>query len=333
MATFTAVRNKKQTAGSLAGVIQYVTQAKKTMLDSKWLVSGNNCVPMSSILEMMTTKQRFKKTDGRQFYHFVQSFSEEDDLTPEEVNAIGVEFAQKQFPDFEVLVATHIDTDHLHNHLVVNSVSCVNGRKLHQNAADLQQHRNANDEICITHGLSVLEPPQKHSHKKQMRPGEYQAGLRGDSWKLDLIHTINEALEYVDDRESFMDFMENEGYQVTWTDTRKHITFTCPNGRKCRDSSLHDETFLKENLETLFAYRQATGFRPRTLEPDEGWMGEVVNNLIKLGRSLENNTDFSPLPSLPTWTDSKQRRREAIKKLAMGQKLSSDQNQSWQPMW
>lgn len=100
-----------------------------------------------------------------------------------------------------------------------------------------------------------------------------------------------------------------------------------------RDSSLHDETFLKENLETLFAYRQATGFRPRTLEPDEGWMGEVVNNLIKLGRSLENNTDFSPLPSLPTWTDSKQRRREAIKKLAMGQKLSSDQNQSWQPMW
>lgn len=333
MATFTAVKNKKQTAGAMANVMEYVTQATKTMLDGRWLVTGNNCVAQSSYLEMVTTKRRFKKTDGRQFYHFVQSFSEEDDLTPEEVNAIGIEFAQKQFTDFEVLVATHIDTDHLHNHLVVNSVSCVNGRKLHQNAADLQQHRKANDEICIAHGLSVLEPPQKHSRKKQMRPGEYQAGLRGDSWKLDLIHTINEALEYVDDRESFMEFMENEGYQVTWTDDRKHITFTCPNGRKCRDSSLHDETFLKENLETLFAYRQATGFRPRTLEPDEGWMGEVVNNLIRLGRSLENNTDFSPLPSLPTWTDSKQRRREAIKKLAMGQKLSNDQNQSWQPMW
>ena len=318
----------------MANVMEYVTQRKKTMLGDRWLVTGNNCVAQSSYLEMVTTKQRFKKTDGRQFYHFVQSFSEDDDLTPEEVNAIGMEFAQRQFPDFEVLVTTHIDTDHLHNHLVVNSVSCVNGRKLHQNSDDLQQHRKVNDEICIAHGLSVLEPPQKRSRKKQMRPGEYQAGLRGDSWKLDLIHTINEALEYVDDRESFIEFMENEGYQVTWADNRKHITFTCPNGRKCRDSSLHDETFLKENLEALFIYRQATGFRPRTLEPDEGWMGEAATGIIQLGRSLENSADLPPLPSPPTWTDSKQRRREAIKKLAMGQKLSGDQNQSWQPtMW
>ena len=334
MATFTAVKNKTQTASAMVNVMEYVAQRKKTMLGDRWLVTGSNCVAQSSYLEMVTTKQRFKKTDGRQFYHFVQSFSENDDLTPEEVNAIGVEFAQKQFPDFEVLVATHIDTDHLHNHLVVNSVSCVNGRKLHQNADDLQQHRKVNDEICIAHGLSVLEPPQKRSRKKQMRPGEYQAGLRGDSWKLDLIHTINEALEYVDDRESFIEFMGNEGYQVIWADNRKHITFTCPNGSKCRDSSLHDETFLKENLETLFIYRQATGFCPRTLEPNEGWMSEAVNGLVRLGRSLENSADLPPLPSPPTWTDSKQRRREAIKKLAMGQKLSGDQKQNWQPtMW
>ena len=137
MATFTAVKNKIQTASTMANVMKYVTQEKKTILDGRWLVTGNNCVAQSSYLEMMTTKQRFRKTDGRQFYHFVQSFSEDDELTPEEVNAIGIEFAQKQFPEFEVLVATHIDTDHLHNHLVVNSVSCVNGRKLHQNAADL----------------------------------------------------------------------------------------------------------------------------------------------------------------------------------------------------
>jgi len=156
------------------------------------------------------------------------------------------------------------------------------------------------------------------------------AGLRGDSWKLELIQAINEALEYAADRESFIENMEYEGYQVTWTDQRKHITFTCPNGRKCRDSSLHDETFLKENLEALFVYRQATGFQPGTLEPSEGWMGELVGNLIRLGKLLESSTDLPPLPSPPTWTDSKQRRREAIKKLAMGQKLSNDQSQSWQ---
>ena len=325
MATFTAVKNKIQTASTMANVMKYVTQEKKTILDGRWLVTGNNCVAQSSYLEMMTTKQRFRKTDGRQFYHFVQSFSEDDDLTPEEVNAIGVELAQREFPDFEVLVATHIDTDHLHNHLVVNSVSCVNGRKLHQNTADLQQHRKANDEICIAHGLSVLEPPQRRTRKKQMRPGEYQAGLRGDSWKLDLIHAINEALEYVDDRESFIEFMENEGYHVTWVDNRKHITFTCPNGRKCRDSSLHDETFLKENLEALLLYRQTTGFRPTTPEPEEGWMGELAAGWFRVAADLERDDEWQ-LPAPPTWTDSKQRRREAIKKMAMGQKFSNHQH-------
>lgn len=133
MATFTTIRNKKQTAGAMLGVLSYVAQGKKTMLDGACLVTGSNCVPQASYLEMMTTKQRFQKTNGRQFYHFVQSFSETDDLTPQEVNAIGLELAQRAFPGYEVVIATHVDTNHLHNHLVVNSVSCENGRKLHQN--------------------------------------------------------------------------------------------------------------------------------------------------------------------------------------------------------
>lgn len=127
---------------------------------------------------MMTTKQQFRKTDGRQFYHFVQSFPAEDGLTPQQVNAIGVEFAQKQFPDFEVVVATHLDTNHLHNHLVVNSVSCKDGKKLHQNAADLQRHRQVNDEICMAHGLQVLEPP-KSTLGKADAPRRVPGGTAG----------------------------------------------------------------------------------------------------------------------------------------------------------
>ena len=90
MATFTAIRNKKQTAGAMLGVLSYVVQDKKTMLNGAWLVTGSNCVPCSSYLEMMTTKQRFGKTDGRQFYHFVQSFSKADNLTPQETNSIDL---------------------------------------------------------------------------------------------------------------------------------------------------------------------------------------------------------------------------------------------------
>ena len=324
MATFTAIRNKKQTAGAMLGVLSYVVQAKKTVQDGTCLITGSNCVPQASYLEMMTTKQRFQKTDGRQFYHFVQSFSEDDNLTPQEANVIGLELAQRAFPGYEVVIATHIDTNHLHNHLVVNSVSCENGRKLHQNRDTLLVHRQINDEICMAHGLIVLEEPEKYPKRKRMKPGEYQAGLRNDSWKLDLIQAINEALEYATSRESFIENMEVEGYEVSWSDTRKHITFTCPNGRKCRDSSLHDETFLKENLEALFAYRQAVGFCPGSLEPDEGWMGDLASGIIRLARSLECSDDLPPLPAPPVWTDSKQRRREVMKKLAMGQKLTGD---------
>lgn len=113
---------------------------------------------------------------------------------------------------------------------------------------------------------------------------------------------------------------------------RYEATLVCPDGRRCRDSSLHDETFLKENLETLFAYRQAVGFRPNTPEPEEGWMGELASELVRLGRSIEEADDLPPLPAPPAWTESKQRHREALKKLALGQKLS--RGQSWQQtMW
>lgn len=324
MATFTAIQNKKQTAGALFGVLDYATQDKKTRWEDTRLVSGHNCVPQSSFIEMETTKERFRKTGGKQFYHFVQSFSGEDDLTPQEVNAIGLEFAQKQFPDFEVVVATHVDTGHLHNHLVVNSVSCKDGHKLHQSYRDLLAHRKVNDDICLAHGLHVLEQPERREKKKRMTPGEYQTGLHGESWKLDLIQAINEALEYSITREDFITNMEMEGYQVRWEPNRKHITFTCPNGRKCRDSSLHDETFLKENLEMLFIYRQATGFRPATVEPEEGWLGELAVGWFRVAAELERDEQWQ-LPAPPTWTDSKQRRREAQKKMVMGQKFGGDE--------
>lgn len=323
MATFTAIRNKKQTAGSLKGVLYYVMQEKKTKWHNGWFVTGHNCVPQSASAEMAITKQRFHKTDKRQFYHFVQSFPEQDNLTPAKVNAIGLEIAKREFPEFEVVVATHVDAGHLHNHLIVNSVNCEDGKKLHQNKEDLLAHRRANDEICKIHGLYTLETPDKHSQKKRMKPGEYQAGLRGESWKLDLIQAINEALEYADDKESFISNMEYEGYHVVWTDTRKHITFITPEGRRCRDNSLHDETFLKENLEILFAYRQAIGFSHGTLEPDQGWLGEITSQAARFGTELAQAMDM-PLDKISTWTESKQRSREALKKMAHGQKFGGE---------
>ena len=332
MATFTAINCKHQSGGAMRGTLDYVSQKKKTLWGDAQLVVGHNCVPQSAYTEMLTTKQQFRKTEGRQFYHFVQSFAEDDPITPAEANAIGLELAQREFPGFEVVIATHVDTNHIHNHLVVNSVSCVDGKKLHQSADDLLAHRQANDEICLAHGLNILEQPEKQSRMKRMKPGEYQAGLYADSWKLDLIQTINDVLEYAGSPDEFVEGMEREGYQVTWTENRKHITFLCPNGRRCRDSSLHDETFLKENMEALFAYRQIVGFRGEYSELEIGWIGEASQGLLRLGKQLKQDADLPQLPEPPVWTDSKLRRREAMKKLAQGQKLSHDTHSQGQGM-
>lgn len=138
---------------------------------------------------------------------------------------------------------------------------------------------------------------------------------------------------YSPDRESFIQNMEYEGYKVQWSDSRKYITYTCPNGMKCRDNKLHDETYLKENLERLFAYRTEHGFIPLTPEPPEGWLGQMeqagrfTEDLISLGKNLERAGDVPTPLAPPTWTDSKQRQREMLKKLAQGHKLQSEQDQ------
>lgn len=335
MATFTPIRNQKQTKGALLGTMLYIIDRRKTTHEGQSLVSGVNCSAYTAYLEMMTTKQQYRKTDKRQFFQFVQSFPEDTNLTPQAVHQIGLEFAARQFPNYEVLVATHCDTDNLHNHLLVNSVSFKSGKKLHQNHDDLVQHRRVNDDICLAHGQPVLESYQKGQKKKRALAGEYRAAERGGSWKFTLIKAIEDALLYSTDRASFIQNMEYEGYKVQWSDSRKYITYTCPNGMKCRDNKLHDETYLKENLERLFEYRATYGFVPLTPEPPEGWMGQLeqagrlAGNLVFLGKNVENTGYVPPSLTPHTWTDNKQKQREAHKKLAQGHKLQSEQEQEY----
>jgi len=255
MATFTAIKNRGGGRGALGGVLRYTQQDEKTLWEGQRLVIGWNCTAQSALSEMQLTKERFRKTDGRQYYHFVQSFREQDDLTPQEAHAIGLELAQREFPNFEVLVATHIDTDHLHSHLIVNSVSFQDGRKLHQSAADLQAHRLASDEICAAHGLEILPPPQKQVKQKRMSSREYRSAAKGESWKFRLMDTIDQCMKYAETKDEFISLMESEGYQVRWTDSRKNITYTTPEGMKCRDDRLHETKYTKEVMEREFRIR------------------------------------------------------------------------------
>ena len=246
---------------------------------------------------MQLTKERYRKTDGRQYYHFVQSFSEQDNLTPQEVHAIGLELAQREFPDFEVLVATHIDTDHLHNHLVVNSVSFQDGHKLHQSAADLQAHRQANDKICIAHGLEILPPPQKQVKQKRMNTREYRSAAKGESWKFRLMNAIDQCMRYASTKEEFISLMESEGYQVRWADSRKNITYTTPQGMKCRDDRLHELKYTKEVMEREFRVRAEIIYRG--IEAAEPAAGDEVQHGVSPtdGIAASNGLEYAVDPA------------------------------------
>lgn len=245
---------KSQTSGGMSAILKYCSQDKKTVWNDKKLVSGMNVVAQSSYSEMMNTKHLYRKTGGRMFYHLIQSFHPDEDITPETAHEIGLKLANEIFKGYEVQVATHSDTVHIHNHFVVNSVSFENGLMYHSDKDEIQRIRDYSDKLCKGYGLSVLKP--KKSKVKNMSAKEYRVADRGQSWKLQLAITIDEAMQFAVSREHFISLMENEGYEVTWTDKRKNITYTTPNDMKCRDNKLHEEKYLKEAMEYEFINRK-----------------------------------------------------------------------------
>lgn len=238
-------------------VIRYVSQEKKTMDETgRRYLSGINCTPELAQKSFLVTKNLYGKANGTFFYQYVQSFSPKEEVTPAEAHKIAQELAERFFPGCEVLVATHIDTEHLHSHLIVNSVHPDTGKKLHFTPNTLEQMRKVSDQICMEHSLTTLKPYQQDRRTQGLRTGEYRAANRGDSWKFQLIITIEEAMKRAGTREEFLREMNQRGYQVRWEEGRKSITYTTPTGKKCRDDKLHELKFRKEQMEHEFRIRQ-----------------------------------------------------------------------------
>ena len=247
-------RQKTQTRQGLNALLNYCSKNAKTIHDDRKLVTGVNCIAQSAYNEMMNTKLRYKKSDGRMYYHLLQSFHPDEQLTPETAHEIAIRFAEENFPGYEVLVATHVDRNHIHSHLVINSVNAESGYKYHPDNKEIQMLRDSSDKLCLEYGLSVIESAL--SKTKGMSAREYRAADKGKSWKLDLAMAIDEAMRCAVCREHFIQLMELEGYQVNWSDTKKYITYTCPSGMKCRDNKLHEEKYLKEAMTDEFRIRK-----------------------------------------------------------------------------
>jgi len=133
MAVVECIPEKKQTPSAQKGVIDYCIQPSKTFDDNEQLayVSGYNCIPELANESFLVTQKIFGiEPDGVRFYHYVQSFKTGEEITAQEAHEIGMEFA-KSFGNREVLIATHIDREHIHNHLVVCAYDLESGIKQH----------------------------------------------------------------------------------------------------------------------------------------------------------------------------------------------------------
>lgn len=260
MATVTYIRESKQSISAMKGVIDYCCQDKKVYDEilNQRLISGINCDGENVFSEFLATKKSYKKTDGMNFYQYVQSFSPEENITPQKAHEVALEFAEKAWTGYEVFVATHCDAQHIHSHFVINSVSFENGKKLRQNPNTLKSLRALSDEICRQHSLSTLEAYSKNGIKISTR--EYRTAVKGQSWKFKLMNDIDKAMNISGSKEDFINAMSIMGYSVTWTDGRKYITYQCPNKMKCRDIKLHNDKYLKGSMENEFRYRQEQYF-------------------------------------------------------------------------
>ena len=242
-----------QTRGCMKSVMRYVSQLSKTRWEGQQLVSGIGCQPETAFDEFLSTKLLHHKDGGVMFYHMVQSFPKGADVDPRAAHEAARRFAG-YFVGCEVLVCTHVDREHIHSHCIINSVNFETGKKVHIADKQIQELRVCNDQICEELGLPKFQRDEQ-KHSRGMSNAEYYTASKGESWKFELMRVIDECMRYAASREDFLALLRAEGYGATWTDSRKNITYTTPDGRKCRDSKLHIEKYLKENMETEFGYR------------------------------------------------------------------------------
>ena len=249
---FVNYKRGTQSRAAMRGVMLYVMQEKKTTWEGKPLVSGINCQPQSVYDDFLNTKLLYHKDGGVMFYHMVQSFPKGAAADPRQAHEAARRLAE-YFDGCEVLVCTHVDREHIHSHCVINSVNFETGKKLHMAKEQLQELMRRNDAICLEMGLPVFEPTTQQA--RSMSGAEYHTALKGQSWKLRLMNTIDECMKYAADKDAFVSLMASEGYAVRWESSRKYITYTTPVGMRCRDNKLHEEKYCKEAMEHEFRIR------------------------------------------------------------------------------
>ena len=209
----------KEQYQSLRDVLEYAENEEKT--EKEFFVDGINCNPSTARDQFVTVKEQFGKTDGIQAYHGYLSFSETD-LTPDTAQKIGVEFAEQVWGKrFQVVVATHLNTKHLHCHFVINSVSFIDGKRLANEEKAWFRFRHIADEICLNHGLHCIEEPERNLEPDYIR----QQTRNGKPTRQNLLkEAIDEAVSSSTSWVQFEYAMKEMGYTISRNPRRKYMT-------------------------------------------------------------------------------------------------------------
>ena len=246
-----AITKYKVIQKNLEAVIKYAKNGEKTEHGS--LVSGINCLPENAYEEMMLIKKNFHKEDGRLGYHFIQSFKGKE-VSAEECNDIGMELAQSLWEDkYQVLVCTHTDKENVHNHIILNSVSFVDGSKYHNSNVELALVRKTNDELCKKYGLSIVETDK--ANKEDEIAESRIANYNRNSGKMKLIKKdIDEAIENAVKYQDFVDKLGYKGYFVKKSNNSISVSTPYFN-RNIRIVRAFGEDYTFENIKNRIYYR------------------------------------------------------------------------------
>ena len=290
MAINKTINKRTNTHGAMRNCIEYVLRQDKTS-ELLTYVTGPYCrdeIKYDLVYRtFLEEKKMWDKDSGRMYAHNIISWHKDEQITPEQALEFGKEFAENWFSGFQTLVAVHKDKDHIHCHLVTNSVSYEDGRKLHNTKKDLERMKQLTNQMCRERGLTVAEKG-KHFDGSQIEKGEVIAWSKDkynlfrqqvkDSFVADCAMAVLKALENCISKEKFIEKMKQFGWNVNWTEKRKHITFQNQDGKKVRDSNLSKTFHLdisKEDLENEFDrnYERVRAEAERTNGADEELAG------------------------------------------------------------
>ena len=290
MAINKTINKRTNSHGAMRNCIEYVLRPDKTS-ELLTYVTGpyrNDEINYDLVYRtFLEEKKMWDKDTGRMYAHNIISWHKDEQITPDQALEFGKEFAEKWFSGFQTLVAVHKDKDHIHCHLVTNSVSYEDGRKLHNTRKDLERMKQLTNQMCRERGLTVTEKG-KHFDGSQIEKGEVVAWSKDkynlfrqqvkDSFVADCAMAVLKALENCISKEKFIEKMKQFGWNVNWTEKRKHIIFQKQDGKKVRDSNLSKTFHLdisKEGLENEFNrnYERVRAEAERTNGADEELAG------------------------------------------------------------